>query len=395
MDLGGRSGMTIGIAGPVDIGTLQEYLYHDCVPQGVAGMGGTPVNQLIVSLLERGYTVHAFSLDRALNEPVVLRGPKLTLHMAPYRPRGRARDLFAVERRHLVDAIRRTNPDILHAHWTYEFAWAALSSGVPTLITIRDWAPRILRYDRSAYRIARLLMNYVVLRRGTEFTANSKYIQTQYRRKYRREIPVIPNALPDDVFATNTRRYPAIPHRIVSINNGFGRLKNTKVLLEAFNKLRMRGIQVGMELIGKGYEPRGCAHRWAQERGLTKSVDFVGSIPHREIGARLENASLLIHPSLEESFGYTLLEAMSKRVPVLGGISSGAVPWVLSNGKAGKLVDVRNADDIAGVASELLSSEREWLTVSEAGYEHAYKHFRQSLVTSMYLDAYRTIIVGR
>jgi hypothetical protein len=74
----------------------------------------------------------------------------------------RAWDLFAQERAGLERAMREDPCDVVHAHWTYEFALAALASGQPTLVTARDWAPTILLMQRRLrllpYRLACLLL---------------------------------------------------------------------------------------------------------------------------------------------------------------------------------------------------------------------------------------------
>ena len=79
---------------------------------------------------------------------------------------------------------------------------------------------------------------------------------------------------------------------------------------------------------------------------LLENVELKGKLPHDAIFKILDNASCLIHPSLQESFGNIFLEAMSRRVPCIGGINSGAVPQVLENGKYGILCDVTKPQSI-------------------------------------------------
>jgi len=49
----------------------------------------------------------------------------------------------------------------------------------------------------------------------------------------------------------------------------------------------------------------------------------------------------------------SLLEAMHAGVPIVGGMHSGGVPWVLANGDAGILVDIRKPPEIARGISRL------------------------------------------
>ena len=43
--------------------------------------------------------------------------------------------------------------DVLNAQWSYEFAWAALKANSKSIITIRDNAINILKYQFDPYRI--------------------------------------------------------------------------------------------------------------------------------------------------------------------------------------------------------------------------------------------------
>ena len=83
---------------------------------------------------------------------------------------------------------------------------------------------------------------------------------------------------------------------------------------------------------------------WAQKKGLSDGVNFVGPVDPDELIDIYEQVDLMVHPSMEESFGMVLVEAMARKIPVIGGEKSGAVPWVLDNGKAGVLTDIRSPE---------------------------------------------------
>jgi hypothetical protein len=96
---------------------------------------------LIGELLRQGHQVLGITVDYRLGgqAPVVARGPGFELHVLPGRLRawrfngwqpGRALDAFRVERQALVATLAALRPDVVHAHWTYEFALAALDSGL-------------------------------------------------------------------------------------------------------------------------------------------------------------------------------------------------------------------------------------------------------------------------
>lgn len=344
---------------------------------------------LVRELLRRGERVVVATLSPDVNEPVHFDGPRLRLHVGPYRSGQRARDAFRVERQAIRDAILRERPDVVHAHWAYEFALGTLATPTPSVITLHDWAPTILRFHRDLYRSVRLGMQVATLARGRSFTAVSPYIAAASTR-WRRPANVIPNGLPDEQFHEGARTGPdpRSPH-LVSVNTGFGRRKNTTALLRAFRLLRDELPEARLTLIGGGYQPAGPAERWATANGLEAGVTFVGEQPHRTLIARVREADVLVHPSLEESFGMTLIEAMSQGTPVLAGADSGAVPWVLDHGRGGMMVDVRDAAAIAAATRELTTDLDRWHHWSEAGFANASTRFRMSVVADRYHTTYR------
>ena len=135
--------MKVAIVGPIATENV-AHLLGPAADHAPLGYGGAPIlATLIESLLERGHTVVGITTDvdpNGIVSPVALRGERIDMVYCPqrrhaFRPSagalGRASDCFAQERRFLCDAIRQAQPDVVHAHWLYEFAWAARQSGLP------------------------------------------------------------------------------------------------------------------------------------------------------------------------------------------------------------------------------------------------------------------------
>ena len=392
----------VAIAGIALTKPLERFLdgEADRLPAGVGG-ASSAVWQLVGDLVDRGQRVSVVTLDTAVSTPVTASGPLLDLVCGPYRPRHRMRDLMRAERRAVRDGVVRMRPDLVHAHWCYEYALGALASGVPTLVTAHDWMPTILRLTRARhwpYGSGLTLLYFTTLARARYLTANSPYTAKKVRRFTRASVEVVPNGVPDADFvmsagqeALNQSR-PAGPPVIVSVNNGFGPRKNVSRLLEACGTLRQQGVRSVLQLIGDEYQPGGPCEAWARHRRLAEGVEFLGPLPRNVVLTRMREATLLAHPAREESFGLTLIEAMSQRVPVIGGARSGAVPWVLGGGKAGLLVDVDDPRALAQAMESVLTQETLRRRLASEGYAWAWQNFRQSRVTDLYLDAYRRLL---
>jgi L-malate glycosyltransferase len=389
--------MRICLAGPVRIGDLAPWL--DVGDGGAGdlppGLGQTPVTMLARGLLRRGVSLTIATLDLTVDREVVLEGPALRLCVQPFRDRHRGRDAYRVERRLLVETLRREAPDLVHAHWSYEYALAGLRSGAPTLVTVHDWAPTILRWMPDPYRAVRLGMYVAATARARYFTAVSPYMAAKVRRWRRVGVQVVPNALEDGAFDDRDRELQRDAPVLVAINDGFVPWKNVGRLLQAYRLARATRPGARLVLVGNGYGPDGDAEQWAAARGLTSGVEFRGPVPYEQIRELLAGADLLVHPSLEESFGMVLLEAMAQRVPVIGGARSGAVPWVLDHGGAGVLTDITSPSAIAAAITGLLDDPARWSALSRAGYDRAWNEFRLDRVVDGYLRAYDRVGAAR
>lgn len=385
--------MRLAICAPIAIPMLAEHLAPAGESPLPAGLGSTTPTLLAIELLRRGLEVTIYTLDHDVVDCRIVEGEKLRVVIGPYRAGRRARDWFKLERDFLRTSIQRDSPVLVHAHWSYEFALAALESGIPTLVTVRDWAPNILRHFPDPYRFVRMLMHFQASRKAKWLSAVSPYIQNAVKWTSGKKPVLIPNALKDDVFTGHQRLLPNLTEpRLVSVNNGFSRLKNVKTLLTAFSTIRGTLPQAQLTLLGVDFEPAGPANQWAVRQGLDQGVSFLGPRPHAEVLRILADSTILVHASLEESFGMTLIEAMAKGTPIVAGRFSGAVPWVLDRGNAGVLVDVRSPENIASAAIDLCTSRSKWEEYSIAGFENAHSRFRLSHVGEQYLALYREIM---
>src|SRR5262245_55776190 len=134
--------MHIGIVSPCSSGPLADLLPAS---NGVnLGCGAYFIATLVRHLIRRGHRVSVITLSPELSDGKVLKGPRLTYYVYPMRTKRRTRDLYKLERQGLSEGIRLAKPDVLHAHWTYEFALACLDAGLPALVTSHDNAFKVL-----------------------------------------------------------------------------------------------------------------------------------------------------------------------------------------------------------------------------------------------------------
>ena len=337
--------MHIGIVSPCSSGPLADLLPDS---NGVdLGCGVHFMSTLVRALIRRGHRVSVITLSPEISGRKNFKGPELTYYVYPERTQRRMRDFYKVERQGLGEGIRLAKPDVLHAHWTYEFALACLETNLPTVVTCHDNAFQVLRFTRDLYRLGRLYLQTQVIKKARFLTAVSPYLADSLGWLARTEIEVVPNPVEVSHKQSYCGSPIARPVRIATVLNGWQSLKNPKLSIEAFQLLRGNLPDAQMFMYGHDFQEGGRAWHWASNKGLCRNIKFCGFVSPRELQAELRNMSMLLHPALEEACPMAILEAMAVGLPVVAGSNVGGVPWVLDEGKAGFLTDVRDPEKIA------------------------------------------------
>ncbi len=90
-------------------------------------------------------------------------------------------------------------------------------------------------------------------------------------------------------------------------------------------------------LIGDG-PLRKKLEKTVEEKGLSRNFYFTGEVPREKVLGYLEQADIFALPSSDEAFGIAILEAISKKVPVVAMNHSG-VSDIIKNGVSGFLAN--------------------------------------------------------
>jgi glycosyltransferase involved in cell wall biosynthesis len=380
--------MHVGIAGPISLDLLQRDYWSPCdAPDCYAA----PITAFLVNaLLGQGHRVSVFTTSWSGTEVYSRSQGALTVHVVPIRTHAR-RDMFGQERRMLSSLIRQSQVDVVNAQWSYEFALAALASKLPTIVTLRDHAWTILRYSRDAYRVYRWIVNTVVVEQAARLSVNSPYLMGCLARRLQKKTRILPNFLPQSQFQPMESK-PSLTRTVfVTVANGFGPRKNMTAALQAFAIARRGRDDLVYRVIGQGMEFGGPAHRSAQSNGTAEGVDFCGRLPYPSMIQSLREAGMMIHPSLEESFGMTVLEAMAAGVVTVAGSRSGNLPRLLDNGRCGRLCDVSDPDEIARAVMDLVDNPSYASELAAAARVRALHEYSEQAVLSEYVRYYSDV----
>jgi glycosyltransferase involved in cell wall biosynthesis len=349
---------------------------------GLLGYVGRPVEALAAALVASGVRVTLLTLASEVEQTLTLHGPNLTIHVAHRRPdyRARARDTFSAETEALGHLLSLVDAPLLHAHWTYEFALAAIVAGRPTLVTAHDAPVTISRQNGGRYWRKRLSL----ARRVAESLQNVIFVSPYLRQQWHREMKLSTTrefVIPNVVDAGQVLRMGS-PRRPVIL--GFGdasRLKNVQGYLDVIELLGPNR-DVTARLIAPSLP------RHLHRRAAALGVEVVDHLPHAEARAEIAQASLLLHMSREESFGLTIAEAMTLGTPVIAGAQSGATGWLLDSGAGGTLVDVEKPRQVASAVREALARPETLMQMVGWSRARAKAHFGAEAVVAAHMVAY-------
>jgi len=392
--------MHVGISSPV---TIQEFLsYLDEESQykanGIIGLKAPAVDIMIHSFLKNGHKISIYTLTTEVKSRVVLKGENIKIYINPLRANGKLKALsfFKREANYIFESIKLEPnlPDIIHAHWTYEYSKGVLKfkDKIPVIITVRDWAPKILKLNLNYYRLARFMMDFNTFKTSNiTFLANSLYIKEKVKNRWGLDIVSIPNAISDE-FIISDLRINKERRFIVSVSNNISKAKNIEKLLKAFKKNEHILNNIQLNLVGKQFYEYVPKVRIWREMGLLKNVNLIGEVDHKKLIDEYDKAVIIVHPSLEESFGNTIIEAMSRGVPVIGGKFSGAVPHILDYGKVGILCDVSSEDEIATSLCDLLNNQTLMDELALKGIDTVKINYSEDAIYNQTLEFYQKLI---
>jgi glycosyltransferase involved in cell wall biosynthesis len=161
--------------------------------------------------------------------------------------------------------------------------------------------------------------------------------------------------------------------------------------LSAFAKANLPNSEY--VIVGNGPD-RPRLEALAKSLGIADRVRFTGTLPRQQGLAQMQHADVLVHPSLHDSGGFVVLEAMDLKMPVIClDLGGPAVCVDESNGfKIAAQTTEQAIDDIAAAMVKLTDSDlRQQL--GERGRHRATEEFSWLSKAQQIDDEYRRILI--
>lgn len=169
--------------------------------------------------------------------------------------------------------------------------------------------------------------------------------------------------------------------------------KNRRGVLEAFIALQERAAKAGMQAVARrlvfvGPQLPAEQMELARQHGVADQVQTVRNISHEELRALYSSAVALLFPSLQEGFGWPVIEAQACGCPVF---TSDRAPMNEIGGPGAVYVDP--TDPIA-MAAAIEQATPRLDEMRRLGVENA-THYTAERMAANYVSAYRRAISDR
>jgi L-malate glycosyltransferase len=148
------------------------------------------------------------------------------------------------------------------------------------------------------------------------------------------------------------------------VNRNLEPMYNVEMALRAFEIVKKGFPQARLEIIGSGSQEDELK-RWVAERGLT-DVSFHGAIAHERMADFLDQADVLLNPTLVDNLPISLLEAFASGLPVVT-TNVGGIPDLIGESGAALLVDPQDHGQMAGEIRRLLMDPALAAALAERG----------------------------
>lgn len=211
--------------------------------------------------------------------------------------------------RAMLDAL---SPDVVHVHEPFTpsaSTWATLASRVPVVATFHAWL------DRSRlYELATPLLGPVRRRLAATIAVSEAAARFVRRAMPELDPVIVPNGLSVTRFASAVpRAWP--PGRRIAWVHRLDAQKGFPVMVDAFGMLAAERSDLRLTVGGDGGDRGAVA---TLDVGTRERVTMLGRVPHADVPDILAGADVAVAAATgQESFGYSVVEAMAAGVAVV------------------------------------------------------------------------------
>ena len=350
---------------------------------------------LVKALAQLGdMEVHLVTLERDRSRIAVEQDGDITVHRLAGSRWPQILDIIAGPgKKRLVSYIKDLRPDILHTHETYGLCLGHIS--IPHVFTVHGFDHANLIADSAKFGNLRSRLWRYVERRGLaaqkHIISISPYVRQMIEPLTKATIYDIDNPVDERFFKIERKPEPG---RILCVG-WINERKNTLGAVEAFADITGRYPQAKLVIAGQAKEQDyfNRIKQRIEQHGIGDKVELLGHINHLQLADELARADVFLLPSRQENSPMAIAEAMAAGVPAIASNRCG-MPYMVTEGKSGFLVEPESTEQIAGYLARLVDSRQLSQQMSQAGRKAAKERFHPHAVAQKTRAVYERIIAS-
>ncbi len=265
--------------------------------------------------------------------------------------------------------IKHIKPDLIHVHGTRAGSLGRLASiglRIPLIYTEHLWTKdyhlsshleNILQVTGMWFLDMFTTQNIAVSQAVKDFMVGSQVSRAE-------KITVIYNAI-----KLSKKKAKIFSDKDITLGT-VGTLnlqKGIQHLILALPKILKEFPRTKLVVVGEGFY-KDHLKELVKKKKLDKSVIFTGFV--KEIEDEMINFDIYVQPSISESFGLAIVQAMDLGLPVVA-TNTGGIPEVVTTGKSGLLVEAGSPPALANAIITLIRDPEKAKKMGQLGEEEA------------------------
>lgn len=374
-------------------------LNYEYPPLG--GGAGNATQRTAAELARLGHTVHVLT-SRMGGEPSKLEENGVTVHRVWSRRRSIHEAGLMAAATYLWGAfwaLRKLARQ--HDYDLYHFYFALPTGLLSLFVRWRLKKPYVVAlrgsdvpgYDRThpylkpLHAMLRPLSRYIWTNAETVTALSEPLRQLALETVPDVSVMVVGNGVDASVFPEKVNRSATAPLRLLTVCRLIKR-KGLEHLIHAMKTLGPRGIRLC--IAGTGEQQEYVANL-VQSLGLADSIELAGYVPRDELAAYYHDADVFVLPSLAESFGLVLVEAMSCGLPIVA-TRVGGIPEIVDEPDGGLLINPGSAEAIVEAIERFNEQPESLRAMGQYNAEKTREEFAWRRIAQTYENTYRAAL---
>lgn len=239
-------------------------------------------------------------------------------------------------------------------------------------------------------------INYYLYRfffKNTYVICLSDTLTIDIKKVFSGPIYIVNNGIKGDDIPPTSRAPREVP--VVLFLSNLIESKGIFLALQAACILKNKGVSFRLDLVGT---PRGDISKiisdYLKKHDLEDYVSILGAKYGEDKSQVFANSDIFIFPTLNETWGLVVNEAMQASLPVIAS-KEGSLPEIVDDGVTGFLLKENTPEYLAEKIEQLIQDPDLRIKMGKAGYEKYRKYYTSEIMEQRITDVFSEIISAK